>query len=77
MTHLSSYTTGWLRKQKEISEVERRKDYMKTFKRIIAALLLAALPAAAISDTPLVQALKVEQKIKDVMEALHDVNADV
>lgn len=49
---------------------------MKLFKKTIAILMLV-LPIAAQADTPLVQALKVEQSMKDVMEALHDVNADV
>ena len=44
-------------------------------KRIALGIALLALPALA--DTPLVQALKVEQSMKDVMEALHDVNTDV
>lgn len=41
-----------------------------TMKRLVLGIALLALPALA--DTPLVQALKVEQKIRDVVEALHE-----
>ena len=41
-----------------------------TMKRIVLGIALLALPAFA--DTPLVQALKVEQKIREVVEALKD-----
>ena len=40
------------------------------------ALAAAVLASAVFADTPLVQALKVEQKIQDVMVALHDAGSD-
>ena len=49
---------------------------MTTTKNAVLAVALAIV-AAVHADTPIVQALKVEQGMKDVMEALHDVNAEV
>ena len=48
---------------------------MTTIKTAVLAVALAAV-AAVHADTPIVQALKVEQGMKDVMEALHEVNAE-
>ena len=39
---------------------------------VLAAMLVFAAGMVIADDTPLVQALKVEQKIRDIVEALHD-----